>query len=260
MAQKIFTLEQKIVDQLTLLKEKFGLLAIKAEFEAEGASFRDLVRLRRLTTQENIPLYLKIGGVEALRDLKDAFDLGVDGLIAPMVESPFGVIKFTSSIDSIFGQKKLFISINIETKNAIANIDAILEVSQEKVNNITFGRTDLSRSYLDPSIQPDSPFIFNLMEQLSTKVNASGLTFTIGGSLTSDSIELFQNRKETLDKKITNIETRKVILSGDKMLTDKDALKESIYFEELYLKYKLECDTWFSEIDRQRLKKLKMRL
>ena len=177
-----------------------------------------------------------------------------------MVESPFGVVKFTSSIDSIFGHKKLFISINIETKSTIANIDAILEVSQERVNNITIGRTDLSRSYLDPAIQPDSPFILNLTEQLSTKVNASGFTFTIGGSLTSNSIELLQNQKEKLDKTITNIETRKVILSGDKMLGDKDALKESIYFEELYLKYKLEYDTWFSEIDRLRLNKLKMRL
>ena len=61
MSQKIFVLEQKIVEQISLLKEKFGLLAIKAEFESEGASFRDLVRLRRLTTQQNIPLYLKIG-------------------------------------------------------------------------------------------------------------------------------------------------------------------------------------------------------
>ena len=260
MAQKIFTLERKIVDQLSLLKEKFGLLAIKAEFEAEGASFRDLVRLRRLTTHKNIPLYLKIGGVEALRDLKDAFDLGVDGLIAPMVESPFGVIKFTSSIDSIFGHKELFISINIETQNAIENIDAILEVSQEKVKNITIGRTDLSRSYLDPAIQPDSPFIFNLIEQLSTKVNASGLTFTIGGSLTSNSIELLQHREKNLRKRITSIETRKVILPSDKMLKNTNALKESIYFEELYLQYKLECETSFSKVDQQRLIKLKTRL
>jgi len=260
MSKKIFTLEQKIIDQLSLLKEKFGLVAIKAEFESEGASFRDLVRLRRLTTQQNIPLYLKIGGVEALRDLKDAFDLGVDGLIAPMVESPFGVIKFTSSIDSIFGHTQLFTSINIETQNAIANIDAILEVSQEKINNITIGRTDLSRSYLDPSIQPDSTFIFNLIEQLSAKVNASGFTFTIGGSLTLDSIELLQNRKEKLYKRITSIETRKVILPGDEMLADKDALKESIYFEEIYLQYKLECDKWFSKDDQERLIKLKMRL
>ena len=42
----IFELEKNLENQLILLKKKFGLCAIKAEFEAEGSSFRDLVRLR----------------------------------------------------------------------------------------------------------------------------------------------------------------------------------------------------------------------
>ena len=94
MDSEFFDLEQKLIDQLDLLKKEFGLCAIKAEFEAEGASFRDLVRLRRWIARQNIALHLKIEGVEAVRDVKDALDLGVDGLIAPMVESPFGITKF----------------------------------------------------------------------------------------------------------------------------------------------------------------------
>ena len=74
MISEFFDLEQKLADQLALLKKEFGLCAVKAEFEAEGSSFRDLLRLRRLTAQQNIPLCLKIGKVEALRDLKDALD------------------------------------------------------------------------------------------------------------------------------------------------------------------------------------------
>ena len=83
MVSKIFELEKKLAGQLVKLKEEFGLCAVKAEFEAEGASFRDLIKLRRLTAQQNVPLYLKIGGVEALRDIKDALDIDVDGLILP---------------------------------------------------------------------------------------------------------------------------------------------------------------------------------
>ena len=49
---------------------------MKAEFEAEGSSFRDLIRLRVLTARKNVPY------------TKDAMELGVDGLIAPMVGSP----------------------------------------------------------------------------------------------------------------------------------------------------------------------------
>ncbi len=69
-----------------------------------------------------------------------------------MVESPFGVIKFIGAVESIFSQRKLFKSINIETRTAVENLDAILEVARGKIDNITIGRTDLSRSYFDSSI------------------------------------------------------------------------------------------------------------
>jgi hypothetical protein len=63
MVPKIFDLKRKIVDQFPFFKKRFGLGAVKAEFESEGSTFRDLIRLRRLTAQKNIPLFLKIGGV-----------------------------------------------------------------------------------------------------------------------------------------------------------------------------------------------------
>jgi len=46
MMADIFQLEQKLEASLVRLKENFGLYAVKGEFEAEGASFRDLSRLR----------------------------------------------------------------------------------------------------------------------------------------------------------------------------------------------------------------------
>ena len=44
---EIVQLEEKIEASLKQLKEEYDLCALKAEFEAEGASFRDIVRLRR---------------------------------------------------------------------------------------------------------------------------------------------------------------------------------------------------------------------
>ena len=49
----IFELEKNLENQLILLKKKFGLCAIKAEFEAEGSSFRDIVKLRRTVFSHN---------------------------------------------------------------------------------------------------------------------------------------------------------------------------------------------------------------
>ncbi len=98
----MFGLEKSLADQLKRLKDEFGLHGIKAEFETEGSTFRDLVRLRRITARLDIPLYLKLGGVEAIRDLKDSLELGVDGVIAPMVESPFGVTKFVEAVQAVY--------------------------------------------------------------------------------------------------------------------------------------------------------------
>jgi hypothetical protein len=258
MISEFFNLEQKLSEQLLRLKE-LGLSAVKAEFEAEGASFRDLLRLRRFTAQQNISLYLKIGGVEALRDLKDALDLGVDGVIAPMVESPFGVVKFAEAVESIFGGRRLFKSINVETREAVERIDDILEVARGKVDNVTIGRTDLSRSYFDSVIQPDSPFILDLIERLSYKIQSAGLDLTVGGSLTSASVRIFTERKERLGDRVSSLETRKAVFPTDRMF-QKGVLKESLRFEEIYLRFKLECEVWLSRADQERLTKLKSRL
>jgi len=257
---EIIQIEKKIEDSLIRLKNEFGLYAVKAEFEAEGSSFRDLARLRRWTARHDIALYLKIGGVEALRDIKDAFDLGVDGLIAPMVESPFGINKFTKAVTSIFSGRDVYRSINIETRTAVLYIDDILTEAKGKIDNITIGRTDLSLSYFDSEVKPDSEFIFNLIDAISYKVRAAGLALTIGGSITTESInQLKKNRRKGV-KSMSSLETRKIILPVESFLDKEYALKEALRFEELYLRSKLETERLLSQVDRDRLDKLKSRI
>jgi exonuclease VII small subunit len=257
---KIVQLEEKLEASLKQLKEEYGLCALKAEFEAEGSSFRDIVRLRRWTARQDIPLYLKIGGVEALRDIKDALDLGVDGLIAPMVESPFGVTKFIDAVDSVFSDHDIFKSINIETSTAVLSIDNILTEAEGKVDNITIGRTDLSNSYFDEEVKPDSEFIFDLIKTISDKACLAGLTLTVGGSITMESISRFRQNRENLEKCISSIETRKVILPVEIFLEKEHALEKALKFEELYLRAKLEIEQVLSQSDRVRLAKIKSRI
>jgi 4-hydroxy-2-oxoheptanedioate aldolase len=257
---EVFELEKNLENQLIQLKKKFGLCAIKAEFEAEGSSFRDIVKLRRITIQQDVPLYLKIGGAEAIRDIKDAFELGVDGLIAPMIESPFAVVKFLDACKSIYGDQKIFKSINIETSQAVENVEDLLKIAANSIDNITIGRTDLCKSYFDEKIQPDSDFVLDRIESLGRKVVAAGATLTVGGSLTKVSINRFRGRSKEWAGQITSLETRKVILPADIMLEKDEALGESIKFEELYLHSKLETEKMLTESDRARLSKLKTRL
>ncbi len=236
----MYKLENNVYQQLCKLKDDYGLKGIKAEFEAEGSSFRDLVRLRRLTLKAGVKLFLKIGGVEAVRDIEDALEIGVDGLIAPMIESKFGAKKFYDSVKRVYGEHQVHTTLTLETKNAIDQFDEILEFANGKFNNITIGRSDLSSSYFDKNIEPDSDFIFRLLQEVGKKVQDSNLTFTVGGRVAAHTIESINTQYSDLKKLIYKLETRKVILPIGICTENKDAIMEALKFEEMYIVSKKE--------------------
>jgi len=255
----MYGLENKLSKQLMKLKENYGLKGIKTEFEAEGASFRDLVRLRRLTARLGIKLFLKIGGVEAVNDIKDSLDIGVDGLIAPMVESKFGVEKFIQAFRRVYKNTDIHLTLNIETKNAVNQIDEILEYAKDKVDAITIGRTDLSDSYFREDIFPDSEFITDTLEILGGKINHHNFSASIGGSISIKSLQMFKVHKR-INKLFDQLETRKVILPLKIMLNNINALKEALKFEELFILSKKEINDLFMESEIARLTQLERRL
>jgi len=255
----MYGFEKEIFAQLMKLKKNYGLKGIKAEFEAEGSSFRDIVRLRRITAKAGVKLFLKIGGVESVKDIKDSVELGVDGIIAPMVETKFGVKKFIQAFQSIYKKEKMHLTLNIETKNAISQIDEILDYARDKVDSITIGRTDLSASYFHENVVPDSLFITNILETVGEKAKRRRLETAIGGSLSKASLDIFRKNKK-LPKLFDKIETRKVILPAGVMIGNKNAINEALRFEELYILSKKEINDVFIESEIARLTQLERRL
>ncbi|WP_428737607.1 aldolase/citrate lyase family protein [Sulfurimonas sp.] len=231
----MYKLEASLYDQLCILRDKYDLQGIKAEFEAEGSSFRDLMRLRRLTSKAGIKLYLKIGGVEAVRDIKDALEIDVDGLIAPMVESKFGAKKFYDSLTKVYEEHNVHTTLNLETKNAMNQFDEILDYAKGKFDNITIGRSDLTASYFDKEIKPDSEFTFKLLQEIGKKVKNAGMTFTVGGSVSAKTVDKINTKYKDLEKIIYKLETRKVILPIKSFIDNEEAIKEALKFEELYI-------------------------
>lgn len=254
----MFGKEKEVVEQLKKLRRDYGLQGIKAEFEAEGSSLRDLVRLNRLTAQAGVGVFLKIGGVEAVRDIKDSLEVGVSGLIAPMAESTFGLKKFVDAYHKIYGDHRIHLSINVETRSAFEALDDILDYAQGKIDNITVGRSDLSGSYFDRDVFPDSDFILDTITTIGRKCKAHNLTMTVGGSISLRTISAM-NRREELKSLIHRVETRKVIFPTDVFLASSDALYEALKFEELYILSKKEFSDLFISSEIARLTELQRR-
>ncbi len=62
-------LKNKIRKSLKKLKNEYGVLSIKSEFEAEGARKDELIMLRELVESANLGFVIKIGGCEAIHDI-----------------------------------------------------------------------------------------------------------------------------------------------------------------------------------------------
>jgi hypothetical protein len=256
----MYNIEKKLYHQLCKLRDDYDLQGIKAEYEAEGSSFKDLMRLRRLTSKAGVKLYLKIGGVEAIRDIKDAIEIDVDGIIAPMVESKFGAKKFFDSIQKVYQDNFIHTTLNLETRNAMDQIDDILEYASGRFDNITIGRSDLTASYFNNDIKPDSKFTFQLLEKISVKVIEANLTFTVGGGISAKTLEILNNEYQDLRENIYKLETRKVILPTFSFLEKDNAIKEALKFEELYILSKKEFSDLQISSEISRLTELKRRI
>jgi len=227
-------IENQLKDQLKKLQEEFGIIGIKAEFEAEGSSYDDILRLRNLTNRNNLSLHVKIGGVEAIRDIIDCLEIGVDGIIGPMVESSFGAKKFVNSLEKLEVKDIFHSSINIETKNGLLELDDILNMSIGNISNITIGRSDLSGSYMDKSITPNSSFIAEKVIFIAQSAKKFGYSVTMGGTVNIKTLELFEKHQD-LKKLLDNVETRKVIIPVKNFIDNSSVLDEAIKFEELYV-------------------------
>jgi len=248
--------EKHLVRQLELLKNVYGVQGIKAEFEAEGSSFRDVNRLNRICSKLNIGLFLKIGGPEAIRDIKDSLELGVDGLIAPMIESKFAAKKFIDAYKKVYQDSPIHTSLNIETKIGIENIKDIVEFSAGSIDNITIGRTDLVASFFDKNLKQDSNFIFQLIEKVAPIVIKNKMSLTVGGSVTQKTVAKIKKDFPKLKDLILKIETRKVVFYTDKLFNGEDPIKQALKFEELYILSKKDFSDMYVDSEISRLTEL----
>ena len=113
MKKQEFKCAQLLID----LVENYGAIGIKTSFEDEGASYEEVMRLKEICNNANTKLNLKIGGPEDKRSMVDSTNIGVKGLVGPMVESNFGLSKYVKAVNSVIPHDVVK-SLNLYTNSA----------------------------------------------------------------------------------------------------------------------------------------------
>ena len=256
-------IKSKMVDILKELKAQYHVAGIKAEFEAEGTRTEELMRLKEICLMSRVPLTLKIGGCEAVRDMYDARVIGVNYLVAPMVETAFSLKKYLRAIDVAFPrdeQEQVEFLINVETEMAAMNFDEMLKLPEiTKLDGIVMGRVDFVGSMGLDRKAVNSEIIFSITQDLLTKAKAHNLACVVGGAISTESLPFLRALPAGL---LDRYETRKVCFACPHALgTEADkGISKAVEFELLWLTYKRSYYKTVSEEDDKRIAMLEERV
>lgn len=234
--------EREMLDLLKTLRDDFGAVSVKAEFEAEGTRTDELLRLIDLARRANLKVGLKIGGCEAIRDLLESKQFGVEYIIAPMVETPYALKKFIEAKNKAYTEEQredtafLF---NIETITGFNNLSALMEAANvpSGVQGAVFGRVDFSGSNGMQRSMIDRTEVTDYVVKTAEACKAADLELVVGGAVAISSLP---ELKRIYATHLSRFETRKVIFSGSALENSRMAkgLELTVYFELLWLQNK----------------------
>ena len=252
------SLKSEIRESLKKLRDDYGVVSIKAEFEAEGSRKDELIMLRDFVETVGLGMIIKIGGCEAVHDLDQCKLLDATGVMAPMIETPFAMDKFCKAFDKVYGEdSKVERIINAETKTCLQNFDEILKHGKSFLTGVTVGRSDLSASMGIERKDIESEPVFNATREFVTKAAKEGLTTNFGGNIGVESIPFIIKMSPYIDR----FETRKVIITKSENSDFlKNAIVNALNFELLYLRFKSDYYMSMAAEDTARIERLQSQI
>jgi hypothetical protein len=252
--------EKQMLGILKKLREGSGAVAVKAEFEAEGTRTEELLRLLEIARKADMGIGLKIGGCEAVRDLIEAKQFGVDYVIAPMVETAYALEKFVDAKNKTFSEEErqdTEFLVNIETITGLNNLDDMARVASTKqgINGLVFGRVDFVGSKGLSRDKVDDDIVMHDVTSVAKVCKRRKLDLVVGGGISVNSI----NALKSLGKvHLTRFETRKIIFSSNALTSKglRSGLLNAVHFELLWLLNKREYYAVITKEDDKRIKML----
>lgn len=260
------SLEKQMLDILKEGLDKYGFVATKSEFEAEGTRDDEMHRIIELTRKSGLNLGIKIGGCEAVSDLYKTKLLGAEYIIAPMVETSYALQKYIDAKNKVFNQEErqdVRFLFNLETITAYHNLDSIIDVAKIKdgADGIVFGRVDFVGSMGFSREKISSGEISSHITKVASKCAENKLDFVIGGAVSNETINSVIEANKIY---LSRFETRKIIFDYKALKMDEKnlnkALELAVKFELLWLENKQNYYMNIANEDLQRIKMLKSRM
>ncbi len=218
---------EHLCHHLRKLQYELGLVALKGGTEVEDMTFEEIAFLKALGGEE-LPLIVKIGGPEARNDMRACKAIGVDCLLAPMVESEYSLVNFVQTVQSIYQNDIPFLAINIETITAFENLDHITSCEEFNfIDQVTVGRSDLSASMHKTNDDED---VYLVTESIVRWSEELGKITSVGGKITPRNAPVIQTRIRP-----QRINTRHMVFEISKCRDIAQAVQLGLEFEiELY--------------------------
>jgi len=249
--------EQKMYNFLVDLKENHHITGIKISFEDEGLTGELAQIISSIAFKAGVHVSMKIGGCEAKRDMHDAKVLGVDKVVAPMIETAYALKKFVEATHSIYTddeRENTKFMVNIETIGGYNNLKEMMQIPEAKeILGITLGRVDFSGSLGKDRSFVNSPEMEQYAMNMAQIAKENGKKLFIGGGVSAASLDFF--RKLPADV-LASFETRNIIFDAQYSLNDpliEHALVKAMGFELAWMQRKKEFYGHLSNAEAKRI-------
>ena len=250
-----------MLDLLKRGRDRYGVVAVKAEFEAEGTRPDEFHRLLEIAQRADVKVALKIGGCEAVTDLLATRVYGIDYVIAPMVETVYALSKFIDAKNKTHGAEEgrtnfLF---NLETETTLQNLDPMISLARGNLAGVVFGRVDFTLSRGLPRDAVNRPEITDAVLRVARACSFADLELVVGGSVSAQAIPALRAFREV---RLDRFETRKIIFDGAAAtnVNLEAGIANAVDFELAWLKNKRDYYARIATEDQARIEMMERRI